>query len=53
MFPGTQHTVWGEVQDEATFAILYGIWTLPTHKNGDMTMLEEPLHFEMRIEDGR
>jgi cyclophilin family peptidyl-prolyl cis-trans isomerase len=48
---GTQHTVWGEVQDEATLEIIAQIWTLPTSEEGGLTFLKEPIKFQkMRIE---
>jgi cyclophilin family peptidyl-prolyl cis-trans isomerase len=47
---GTQHTVWGELQDEASFAVLDVVWTLPSHNQGGLTFLDEPLHFDMSLE---
>lgn len=49
-FWGTQHTVWGELQDETSLALLDTVWTLPAHDQGGLTMLDEPLHFEMSLE---
>ena len=46
---GTQHTVWGEIKDEESFQVLDQIYALPTHKQG-LTLLNEPLHFEMNIQ---
>jgi cyclophilin family peptidyl-prolyl cis-trans isomerase len=48
---GTQHTVWGEIQDEATLEIIAQIWNLPTSEEGGLTFLKEPIKFQkMRIE---
>lgn len=49
---GTQHTVFGQLQDDASFRLLDQIWELPTKNQGGLTMLQEPIHFEMRIESG-
>jgi hypothetical protein len=48
---GTQHTVWGEILDEATLEIIAQIWNLPTSEEGGLTFLKEPIKFQkMRIE---
>jgi cyclophilin family peptidyl-prolyl cis-trans isomerase len=48
---GTQHTVWGEIQDEATLEIIAQIWSLPTSEEGGLTFLKEPIKFQkLRIE---
>lgn len=47
---GTQHTVWGELQDPASLAVLDAVWTLPAHEQEGLTFLDEPLHFELRLE---
>lgn len=46
---GTQHTVWGELQDDASFAVLDVVWTLPAHVAGELTHLDKPLHFELAL----
>jgi len=52
-FWGTQHTVFGQIVDQASFAVIDEIWTLPAHKQqGGLTMLEEPIPFTMSIEPG-
>lgn len=50
---GTTHTCFGEVQDEASFAVIDKIWELPTHKheNGLRNILNELLEFSIRIEE--
>lgn len=47
---GTQHTLWGQIQDDASFAVIDKVWTLPAKNEGGLTMLEQPLHFDMAIE---
>jgi hypothetical protein len=49
-FWGTQHTVWGEIQDDASFQLIDHIWTLPARDENGLTMLDEPLHFEVTME---
>lgn len=45
----TQHTVFGQIADDASFTLLDTIFTMPTHKAG-LTMLDEELKFTMHIE---
>jgi Cyclophilin type peptidyl-prolyl cis-trans isomerase/CLD len=47
---GTQHTVWGEIQDEHSFHTMERIWTLPVHEGSGMRYLNEPLHIDMSVE---
>ena len=47
---GTQHTVWGIIQDDKSFEVLDKVWTLPTHKQGGLNLINEPLHFDMSLE---
>ncbi len=46
---GQQHTVFGEVKDDTSFALIDKIFTLPVTKKG-MTYLDEPLHFTIELE---
>ena len=48
---GTQHTVWGRITDQESFAVLDRIWALPTAKKGGLTYLNDPIKFTMRIEE--
>ncbi|KAL7566121.1 hypothetical protein ACA910_003894 [Epithemia clementina (nom. ined.)] len=47
---GTQHTVWGQIMDDASLNVIDHIWSLPTKPQGGLTMLESPIKFTMRIE---
>ncbi|GAX24044.1 hypothetical protein FisN_26Lh115 [Fistulifera solaris] len=48
---GTQHTVWGEITDVASLQLIDEyIFSLPTHKQEGLTMLDEPIHFDMLLE---
>jgi hypothetical protein len=47
---GTQHTVWGQIMDEASWSVIDAIWRLPSKRQGDLTYLVDPLHFDLRIE---
>jgi cyclophilin family peptidyl-prolyl cis-trans isomerase len=47
---GTQHTVWGQIKDEASWSVIDAIWRLPSKRQGDLTYLVDPLHFDLRIE---
>lgn len=45
---GTQHTVWGEIQDAASLKLIDEyIFSLPTHKQGGLKMLNEPIPFDL------
>ena len=47
---GTQHTVFGEIQDANSFRVIHDIYnTLPTHEVGGLTLLDEPLHFTLSL----
>jgi cyclophilin family peptidyl-prolyl cis-trans isomerase len=45
---GTQHTVFGKIEDDESFRVIDTIWTLPTRKEG-LTYLLEDLHFTLEI----
>ena len=48
---GTVHTVFGEIQDDTSFAVIDEIWKLPTHKiDVGFTHLDELLPFQISIE---
>jgi len=48
---GTVHTVFGEIQDDTSFAVIDEIWKLPTHKiDVGFTHLDELLPFKITIE---
>ncbi|GAX18814.1 hypothetical protein FisN_26Hh115 [Fistulifera solaris] len=48
---GTQHTVWGEITDPASLLLIDEyIFSLPTHKQEGLTMLDEPIQFELLLE---
>jgi hypothetical protein len=48
---GTQHTVFGEIQDAASLQVIdEKIFGMPVHNQGGLTMLDAPLHFEMALE---
>jgi cyclophilin family peptidyl-prolyl cis-trans isomerase len=48
---GTQHTVFGEIQDEASFKLFDDvIWNLPIHAVGGLHHLDEPVSFEMQLQ---
>lgn len=48
---GTQHTVWGEIQDERSLRMIdermFGV--LPVHEQGGLTLLDTPLPFEISL----
>ena len=47
---GTQHTVFGEIQDTESFNVIRTIYnTLPTHEQSGLTHLNEPLHFTLSL----
>jgi cyclophilin family peptidyl-prolyl cis-trans isomerase len=47
---GTQHTVFGEIQDMESFHVIMTIYnTVPTHETGGLTHLNEPLHFTISL----
>jgi hypothetical protein len=47
---GTQHTVFGDIQDKESLDIVnHIIMDLPVTHQKDMTYLKEPLHFEMEL----
>jgi cyclophilin family peptidyl-prolyl cis-trans isomerase len=48
---GTQHTVFGEIQDEASLKLFDEvIWNLPVHAVGGLHHLDEPISFEMQLQ---
>lgn len=46
---GTQHTNFGKIEDEESFAVVEHIFDLPTKKQG-LTFLVDEIHFQMRLE---
>mmetsp|Transcript_5174 Transcript_5174/g.12356 ORF Transcript_5174/g.12356 Transcript_5174/m.12356 type:complete len:320 (-) Transcript_5174:890-1849(-) len=46
---GTQHTNFGQIEDDASFAVVEHIFDLPTKKQG-LTFLVDEIHFQMRLE---
>lgn len=48
-FWGNQHTVWGQIKDESSFALIERIWTFPVTNKG-MTFLDEKIHFTLSLE---
>lgn len=46
-----QHTVWGEVTDDASFAVLDRIYALPVTNTGGLHMLREKIRFGLELED--
>ncbi|KAL3912132.1 MAG: hypothetical protein SGILL_007005, partial [Bacillariaceae sp.] len=47
---GTQHTNFGRIEDETSFQVIDTIFNLPMHKQGMMSMLQDPIHFDMSLE---
>jgi hypothetical protein len=47
---GTQHTNFGTIEEENSFKILDFIFTLPTTPEGGLDFLNEPIHFDLRLE---
>lgn len=45
-----QHTVWGEVRDETSFATIDRIHALPVRKESGMLMLEDAIAFSVHLE---
>ncbi|CAJ1934397.1 unnamed protein product [Cylindrotheca closterium] len=48
-FWGTQHTNFGKIEDDASFAVIEHIFDLPTKKQG-LTFLVDEIHFQLRLE---
>jgi cyclophilin family peptidyl-prolyl cis-trans isomerase len=48
-FWGQQHTVFGEIKDDASFAVIDKIYTLPVTNKG-MTYLDDRIHFTLAFE---
>ena len=48
-FWGQQHTVFGEIKDDASFAVIDKIYSLPVTNKG-MTYLDEKIQFTMALE---
>jgi cyclophilin family peptidyl-prolyl cis-trans isomerase len=46
---GQQHTVFGEIKDDASFAVIDKIYEQPVHKHG-LTYLDKKLEFTLAIE---
>lgn len=49
-FWGQQHTVFGQVQDDTSFAVINEIYDRPTTKSGIMVYLVKPIHYDLSIE---
>ncbi|KAG7354782.1 cyclophilin type peptidyl-prolyl cis-trans isomerase [Nitzschia inconspicua] len=49
-FWGTQHTNFGKIQDDESFAVIGRIFDQPVEEEGMMLMLETPIHFDLSIE---
>jgi len=47
-FWGQEHTVWGEIQDAESLAVVDAIFKLPTHTDG-MVFLDEKISFELQV----
>jgi cyclophilin family peptidyl-prolyl cis-trans isomerase len=47
---GTQHTVFGQIEDEGSLSIVDKIFALPVHKDGSMNYMDEVLPFTMTLE---
>jgi hypothetical protein len=47
---GTQHTVFGQIEDAGSLTIVEQIFALPVHKDGGMTYMDEVLPFTMTLE---
>jgi cyclophilin family peptidyl-prolyl cis-trans isomerase len=48
-FWGTQHTVFGQIEDMDSFDVIEQVWKQPAKNDGGMTMLDEKLHFTLQI----
>mmetsp|Transcript_12255 Transcript_12255/g.16035 ORF Transcript_12255/g.16035 Transcript_12255/m.16035 type:complete len:305 (-) Transcript_12255:11-925(-) len=48
-FWGTQHTAWGQIEDDQSLNVIQKIWTLPAKKNNGLTYLENNVKFTMSI----
>lgn len=46
---GTQHTVWGLIEDDESFKVLDKVWTLPAKEEDGSTYLETVIQFDMEI----
>jgi hypothetical protein len=42
-------TVWGEVQDAASFAVIDKVWDLPAHDTDGLTLLNKDIPFQIVI----
>jgi cyclophilin family peptidyl-prolyl cis-trans isomerase len=49
-FWGTQHTNFGFIEDEESFAVIDQVWDLPMDKNGGMHVLKNHIPFKMELE---
>jgi hypothetical protein len=43
------NSVWGEIQDSESFAVIDHVWTLPTEEQDGLAILQQPLHFSVEI----
>ena len=49
-FWGTQHTTFGEIEDQKSLSVVDQIFTLPVQKRDGMSRLEDSIPFEIRLE---
>jgi hypothetical protein len=47
---GTQHTNFGMIEDKTSLEVVDSIFDQPTKSSGGMTMLVDPIHFDLRLE---
>jgi cyclophilin family peptidyl-prolyl cis-trans isomerase len=47
---GTQHTVWGEIQDTMSWQVIDAIYAAPTYTQDGLIYLKEPLHISLSLE---
>jgi hypothetical protein len=48
-FWGTQHTNFGFIEDEESFLVITKIFDQPTKSSGSMTLIHDPIHFDMAL----
>jgi cyclophilin family peptidyl-prolyl cis-trans isomerase len=49
-FWGNQHTVFGQIRDDASFAVIEKIYELPATNKGGMTFIDEKIQFMLSLE---
>jgi hypothetical protein len=47
---GTQHTNFGFIEDEESFAVIDQVWDLPMDQRGGMHVLKNHIPFKMELE---